>query len=462
MKNDFLTSIPGIILVVVTAFIVLIVMHFVYRNFVKTSDKIHRRFIAKLINLIVVLVILSSIWGYFDPNMNIQSILLKGSALIVAILGFAAQPAISDLICGFLISINKPFEIGDYIIPEGMDPGVVEDITLRHTVLRIYDNLRVIVPNSVLNSKTVTNASYRSGRKGVHLTFSVSYDTDVPYAMDTIRDCVADSPYTLGIETNGITEDSGPVYFMKFGDSALILETTIWMDRNANGFIATTDVNNRVVKAFRERGIEIPYNFVNVVEREYIESSTDSEGKKKKSSPSKRNYRSDTIDITSKEANIENALEVVRHFAKRQRLDARATKQIELMAEEAIGIMKGIVNDSRSKFWVEGSGLKYKMHLRFALAVGSDEYKKLLSLSTSGKNEAVHSLAGKIWEKMIAGVKSAGDSTDSSGNYEWSIHDNPDDPDSIGESILAAIADDIKVSVTKDRVELIVLKSTHA
>lgn len=458
----FFNSIPGILVILGCSIAVLVVMHYVFKHFIRKSDKIHMRFTAKLFNLVVLILVIGYTWGYFDPNMNIQSIMLKGSALVVAILGFAAQPAIADLICGLLISFNKPFEIGDYIIPEGMDPGVVEDITLRHTVLRIYDDLRVIVPNSVLNSKTVTNASYRSDRKGVHLTYSVSYDTDVPYAMDTIRDCVADSPYTLGIETNGIKEDSGPVYFMKFGDSALLLETTIWLNRDANGFIATTDVNNRVIKAFRERGIEIPYNFVNVVERDYVESNVDSTGRKKKSSPSKRNYRSDTIDITSKDSNIENALEVVRHFATRQRLDARATKQIELMAEEAIGIMKGIVNDSRSKFWVEGSGLKYKMHLRFALAVGSEEYKKLMALSTSGRNEAVHTLAEKIWERMIAGVKSTGDSADSNEDYEWSIHDNPDDPDSIGESILAAIADDIKVSVTKDRVELIVLKSTHA
>ena len=43
----------------------------------------------------------------------------------------------------------------------------------------------------------------------------VSYDTDVHKAMDVIRDCVMATPYALGVDANGIREDSGPVCFLK-------------------------------------------------------------------------------------------------------------------------------------------------------------------------------------------------------------------------------------------------------
>ena len=445
-----LTLIIGILLIVSISLF--------FKRIVKKSDKIHRRFLGKLMNLIVIVICVVNIIGLIGPDINIHSIFLKGSALVVAIVGFAAQPAISDLICGFLISMNKPFEIGDRIVPEGMEPGIVEDITLRHTVLRIYDGLRVVIPNSVLNSKTVINTSFKNENRGIHLTYSVSYDTDVQYAMDIIRDCVEESPYTLGIETDGIKEDSGPVYFLKFADSALVLETTIWVTRHTNSYVATTDINSRVNRAFKEHGIELPYNFLNIVEREGPAEAEDAPKKRKRTTPAKRSYRTDTVSIKPGVTNFEDALNTVHEFASRQRFNEHATRQLELISEEVIGIMGSIVDDVKSKFWIEGSGQKYRIHLRFPAAVGSNEYKMLLSLSTSGKNEAVTTLAEKIWEKMIAGIKIADTPGSKNSNYEWSVHDNDLEKDSIGESILMALSDDIKVSVTKEMVELVVIK----
>lgn len=460
-----MTSIPNwlrISLTIVIGILLIILFTILFRRIFKKSDKIHRRFLGKLANLIVIIICLVNIMGIVSPELNLHSIFLKGSALVVAIVGFAAQPAISDLICGFLISVNKPFEIGDRIVPEGMEPGIVEDITLRHTVIRIYDGLRVIVPNSVLNTKTVINTSYKIDRRGIHLTFSVSYDTDVSYAAETIRDCVAESPYTLGIETDGIKEDSGPVYFLKFADSALILETTIWVTRSTNSYVAITDVNNRVNRAFKERGIEIPYNYINVVERENIQLDESEIKRKKHTSPSKRNYRTDTVSLTFGGTNFDEAMAIVHNFATRQRFSERNKKQLELMSEEVIGIMGDIVDDVKSKFWIDGSGQKYKIHLRFSAAVGSAEYKRLLSLSSSGKNEAVNTLAEKLWEKMVAGIKIADAPGTKTSDYEWSIRDNSLEESSIGESILVALADDIKVSVTKDTVDLVVIKTVKS
>ncbi|MCR5407436.1 MAG: mechanosensitive ion channel family protein [Lachnospiraceae bacterium] len=449
----------NIILTIAIGVAAIIIVWFAFKHWSKNSDKIHRRFLGKLVYIAVILICLASIVGQIDPTLNLHSTLLKGSALIVAIVGFAAQTAISDLICGFLISIHKPFEIGDRVIPEGLEPGIVEDITLRHTVLRIYDGLRVIVPNSEMNSKVIVNTGWKTDRRGVHLTFSVSYDTDIQMAMDVIRDCVAESPYTLGIETNGIKEDSGPVYFLKFADSALILETTIWVTRDTSTYVATTDVNMRVNRAFKEHGIEIPYNFINVVERENTTSDGNT-GIKKKTSPRKRTVRTDTVNIVPGSGHIELALETVRGFAMRQRLSERATMQLELMTEETIGIIGNIVDKATAKLWVEGSGVKYRIHISFASSFGTEVYKRLISLSSSGKNEAVKSFAGKIWEKMLAGIKTASEDGPDSG-YEWSLRESGQEEDGYGESILTSLADDVKVSVTKEKVELIVVKSVQ-
>lgn len=449
-----------------TVLIAIVSMILIEKIFKKTnvkSKKIHQQYLARLCQFIIVILAVANIVQVLNPNLNLHSVLLKGSALIVAIMGFAGQTAIADIISGFLISINRPFDIGDRIIAEGLEPGIVEDITLRHTVIRIYDDFRIIVPNSELNSKTLINTSYKNEeRRGVHMQFSVSYDTDVQKAMDVIRDCVAESPYTLSVVTNGIAEDSGPVYFLKFADSALILETTIWINRNTSSYVAITDVNLRVNKAFKEFGIEIPYNYLNVVEFEGVKPEPgETVDKKKKTAPSKRNYRTNTLKIFDGGKTVEDAITTVQAFAKKQRLDDHAKMQLELLAEESIGVIRNMFSNTITNFWIEGSGVTYRIHLSFAEQMGSEAYQKLLNLSSSGKNEAIKGFAAHIWEAVLKGLDvTMGDST-AKKDYEWSIKDDKLNEDELSESILAAMASDIKVSVTRKKVELVVIKSSQ-
>ena len=445
------------------AIVTIVVFSLLLRKRSKKSRSLHSRYLLQVIRLVILILCAVDLVSIFDPTLDVSKILLRGSALIVAVVGFAAQPAISDLICGLLISINKPFEIGDRIVVEGLDPGIVDDITLRHTVLRIYDDLRIIVPNSELNSKTVTNTSYhQSDRRGIHLQYSVSYDTDVQKAMDIIRDCVVESPYTLSVENNGILEDSGPVYFLKFADSALLLDTTIWVTKNTNSYTAITDINIRVNTAFKANNIEIPYNYVNVVE---YEGSKDEEqeqeaGAKKKTAPSRRHYRTNTVKLTASLSHAGEAIRVADRYAAKQRLDENEKMQLELLSEEALGVIGAIIENARTDFWIEGSGLKYRIHIRFDAKVGSDEYKKLVSLSSTGKNEAISGFTGKIWEVMTNGLGVRSDSSaGEKGNYEWNLKANDDISMEFGESILASIASDIRVSIEHEVVEFIVIKS---
>jgi small-conductance mechanosensitive channel len=424
------------------------------------TKRLHRRYLIQLLQLIVILYCILRIVGVLNPNINAHSILLTGSALIVAIIGFAAQTAISDVICGLLISFNKPFEIGDRIIIDGLEPGIVEDITLRHIVVGIYDGLKIIVPNSQLNTKTVINTSYQnSERRGIHLTYSVSYDTDVVKAMDIIRDCVAESPYTLGVMRNGVMEDSGPVYFLKFADSALVLETTIWVTKETSSYVAATDVNLRVNNAFKDNNIEIPYNYLNVIEMEASRDEQKTEiGNNKKTSPVKRYYRTNNIRLHGDEKDISEAKNLAKYFAQRQRLAPKDARQIELLAEEAVLLIVNLVGDVKTSFWIEGSGLTYRLHLSFATTVGSEEYKRLIGLSSSGRNEALSGLGGRIFDAMMRGVTSV-DKEESSQEYEWELDKKEVSQDELSESILGALSSDIKVSVTREKVEFVVAKS---
>ena len=421
-----------------------------------------RRLLLQLVNFAVIVVCATELVETVKPDLNVASTVLTGSALIVAILGFAAQPVIADIICGLLISIHKPFEIGDRIIVEGQTPGVVEDITLRHTVLKIYDNHRVIIPNNVMNSKVVTNTSYQMpDRRGMNMQFSVSYDTDVRKAMEVIRDCVAASPYTLTVENDGLREDSGPVYFSQYGDSALVLSTTIWVARTTNGNIAMTDVNLRVLDAFRKYGIEIPYPYFNIVQ---FQGQKETEAPLERSSrPSRRQRRSNTVHMDPGEVLLEEAVDAAKSFAEMQSMSRQASMQLELLMEESVGFVQRVAEQTQRDFWVEGTGLAYRIHICFAARVGSEEYRKLLQVSSSGRNEAA-SFSSRIWEAVLNGMKSPSGSRKKdakASDYQWQLSDIGISEEEIGKSILGAVASDIRVSVTSERVEIIVTKNNN-
>jgi len=95
---------------------------------------------------------------YLIPVLSHIAGSLLGAAGILAIaVGFASQQALSNIISGVFIVMYKPYRINDRITLKGDMRGVVEDINLRHTVLRNFENQRIIIPNSVMSNEILIN-----------------------------------------------------------------------------------------------------------------------------------------------------------------------------------------------------------------------------------------------------------------------------------------------------------------
>ena len=62
--------------------------------------------------------------------------LFAGAGIVAVIVGFASQKAFSNIISGIFILIFKPFKISDIIEFKDGQKGVVEEITLRHTLIK--------------------------------------------------------------------------------------------------------------------------------------------------------------------------------------------------------------------------------------------------------------------------------------------------------------------------------------
>ena len=117
--------------------------------------------------------------------------ILASSAVIGIIVGFAAQRTIGNFIAGLLIAFAQPVRLGDYVETAGIT-GVVEEIGLTYTFIRVEDNDRLVVPNEKIASDTILNASIRSRKKLAHVTVQVPLDTDLEAARTVLREAAQD------------------------------------------------------------------------------------------------------------------------------------------------------------------------------------------------------------------------------------------------------------------------------
>lgn len=256
-----------ILTIVVTAVVVSIILRLEKKaseRILQRKNDMNLRFVESIARFI--LIFLAVQWVIMSSSITqpFGRVLFQGTTVIAAIAGFAAQPVIADMICGLMLSTTKPFNIGDRIELEDGTAGIVKDITMRHVVVEGIDTVEIIIPNSRLNAMKVTNMSYHTKTRSIHFRFNVSYDTDVEMAKAVIRRAVEESPYTIPGKPGADGDDYGPVYFIQYADSSLVMSTTVYYEPTNPSERVKSDINTRVWRALKENGIEIPYNYINV------------------------------------------------------------------------------------------------------------------------------------------------------------------------------------------------------
>lgn len=260
------------IMLVFTTVVTFVVVFFALRLEKKAAkrlkgmrDNINLRFVESIARFIVIFLAIQFVVMSSPLTQNFGRVLFQGTTVIAAIAGFAAQPVIADLICGLMLSATKPFDIGNRIELDDGTAGIVKDITMRHVTLQDIDTVVRIIPNSKLNGMKITNMSYQAQTRSVHFRFHVAYHADVEQAKAVIARAVADSPWSIPGGPDAAEGAYSPVYFIAYADSSLVLATTVYYNPGTRTEVLKDDVNTRVRRALEAAGIEIPYNYVNVV-----------------------------------------------------------------------------------------------------------------------------------------------------------------------------------------------------
>jgi small-conductance mechanosensitive channel len=117
--------------------------------------------------------------------------LLASSAVVGIVVGFASQRTLGNFVAGLLIAFTQPVRLGDDVQIEG-SRGVVEEIGLIYTFVRVANGDRLVIPNEKLASDTIRNATIRSREKVAEITVQVPLSTDLSRVVDRLASVVAE------------------------------------------------------------------------------------------------------------------------------------------------------------------------------------------------------------------------------------------------------------------------------
>ena len=207
--------------------------------------------LQKLVSFLVIFLAIAVAFGAAGLGSFLTAVATIAAAATLAI-GFALQGVIKNFAAGIFIFTDKPFRIGDWIEWDG-NAGVVEDISLRVTRVKTFDNELLTVPNGDLMDGVIKNPVAKDKLR-VKFVFGIGYDDDIPEATEIIIEEAE--------KHDGILDDPAPsVRLTELGDSSVGLQSRIWIsDPSRADFVKTRGEYVEAVKRrFDEEDINIPY-----------------------------------------------------------------------------------------------------------------------------------------------------------------------------------------------------------
>lgn len=257
-----------VILIVLLTVIISKIANRLFKKYIKNNgdltdeDLTNYRFLEHSLSTIIYLIGFSfAIWNVEFLKPVAQS-LVAGAGILAIAVGFASQQALGNIISGIFIVVYKPYVINDRITLRGELRGIVEDISLRHTVIRNFENQRIIIPNSVISNEVLTNSNFSDSKICRLIEVGISYSSDIDLAKNIIANEIEKHPLHIDTRTEEDIENGVPlvtVRVLSLLDSSVMIRGWAWSNNSADAFVLQCDVLESIKKRFDKEGIVIPF-----------------------------------------------------------------------------------------------------------------------------------------------------------------------------------------------------------
>lgn len=265
--NENLYSVGLFIIIIASTIVLAAVVNWAFGRIIRRAtetmrnDPTNYQFLRHALVALIYIVGLGIAVNSVPDLKALSNSLLAGAGILTVAVGFASQHALSNIISGFFIVLFKPFRVGDRLKVQTYN-GVVEDITLRHTVIRDFENRRILIPNTVISDEVIVNSDFAEESVCKWIEIGISYDSDIDLAKKIMQEEVINHPLHQDIRTPEDIADGKPevpVRVISLGDSSVNLRAWAWARDTIEGFEMTCDLFESIKKRFDAEGVEIPF-----------------------------------------------------------------------------------------------------------------------------------------------------------------------------------------------------------
>jgi small-conductance mechanosensitive channel len=280
MKEKILENLEYVAIFIGIMVVTIVIAYLVNRFFIRLirksteemkNDPTNYQFLRHAV-IAIIYIVGFSIAIFMMPSLRaLASSLLAGAGILAIAIGFASQHALSNIVSGVFIVIFKPFRINDRLKIRELS-GIVEDISLRHTVIRDYENKRIIIPNAIISDEIIINSDFAGGKICKWVEIGISYDSDIDKAKAIMREEILAHPLLLDHRTPKQIEDGeqlAPVKVILLGESSINLKGWAWAKDTPDGFVMLCDLLESIKKRFDKEGIEIPFPHRTLVHKNF-------------------------------------------------------------------------------------------------------------------------------------------------------------------------------------------------
>ncbi len=238
------------------AMLIMVISHYAIRFFCRNLDKILKKsprvddmlkdlvvsIVGKTFWVLVIIMILGRLGIDIGP-------LIAGLGLTGFILGFAFQDSLSNLASGVMLTLNRPFQIGDYVDAGGVS-GTVKAMDMMAVTLTTPDNKKIIIPNKSVWGSAITNYTALDTRR-VDMAVGISYGSDIAKAKKVILDTILNFDQVLSLPAPTIE-------VVSLGDSSVNFVVRPWV-KTGDYWTIFFAAYPKIKAALEANGIEIPF-----------------------------------------------------------------------------------------------------------------------------------------------------------------------------------------------------------
>jgi small-conductance mechanosensitive channel len=187
-------------------------------------------------------------WSF--PGLSFTPVFVT-SGVVSIVLGLALQEALGNLMAGIVMSVERPFKIGDWI-QLGTTEGEAVEQTWRATVVRTRAGDHLLIPNNLAVREIMVNYDRPTSEHLVKIQVGVAYDTPCGVAVESLLDAAA--------KVAEVLRTPAPSVFLKdFLDSSILYELRVWIDNYGSLHAIESDVRKQIWYSFKRYGVTIPF-----------------------------------------------------------------------------------------------------------------------------------------------------------------------------------------------------------